>query len=754
MAASTYLAQVQQLYIAYFGRPADPIGQAYWAGVIDAANGSIASVLAGFSASTESQNLYGNKSTIDKVTAIYANEFNRTPDAAGLAYWVAQIDSGKVTQAQAAWTIQQSAGAGDAATVQNKLTAAQAFTANVDTAAEIQGYQGTNAAASARAFLSTVTSDNATATAAVAGAQTAVTAAAVGVSGTTYTLTNNLDNLTGTNGNDTFIGDLASTSAADQINGGDGVDTFNLFGGAAAPILPTLKNVERLVLTNQTAALTNLDTTAIAGLTDVVLTQNVNTAGSTFTVGNGTTVTFDGATAAAAAQTIVETATATVANVGVTNGANLAALTLTGAAVKTLNIASNGSAANTIASVTGTATAQAASTLNVTGTQKLTITGALPTTFTTLNASTNTGGVTATFGTADVTVTGGTGADKFIFGATLTTADKVDGGAGIDTISVDGALGAASVLGLNAVKNIEVVELTGAAASTLTLGSAAGQLSNTAVTKVLFNTADAGTDVVNAADAAHTYAFGSTNTGGATLNLAGSVTTVNVSLEGTAATAGVVGTLTITPLPADLTATPTLVNTINIASSGVTAGVANTVGALTAQAGSTFKVTGSQDLTISALTNKATVDASTFTGKLQITGSTGADTIVLGTGADKVTVGAAGSTYTATDTVTNFAKADTLVLTGTVVTAAANLVKFDATNSVSFEQALVSAEQAVATTTNVAWFNYNGNTYLVADTDTGVGSHNVTATGSTDLVVKITGVQTLTADANGIHGQV
>ncbi|MCS3472585.1 hypothetical protein M2401_006350 [Pseudomonas sp. JUb42] len=764
MAASTYLAQVQQLYIAYFGRPADPIGQAYWAGVIDAANGSIAAVQAGFAASTESQALYGNKSTIDKVTAIYQNVFNRAPDAVGLTYWVNQIESGKVTQAQASWTIQQNAGAGDAATVQNKLTAAQAFTANVDTAAEIAGYQGTNAAASARAFLATVTSDNATATAAVAAAQTAVTAAAVGVSGTTYTLTTNLDNLTGTNSNDTFIGDVASTSGADQINGGDGIDTFNLFGGGAAPVLPTLKNVERLVLTNQTAALTGLDTTAIAGLTDVVLVQNATTAGSTFNVASATTVTFSGATTVAAAQTVVETAAATVANVGVTNGANLDALTLTGAAVKTVNVASNGTAANSIASIGGTATGQAASTLNISGTQKLTITGSLPTTFTTVNASANTGGVTATFGTADITATGGAGADKFIFGTTLTTADKVDGGAGIDTISVDGALAAASLAGLNAVKNFEVVELTGATSS-LTLGSATGQLSNTTINKVLFNTT--GADTVTAADTAHTYAFGTSNAGAATLNLAGSVTTVNVSLEG-GATAGVVGTLTIAPLPADLTATPTLVNTINVVSSGTTAGVANTVGAFTAQAGSTFKVTGSQDLTVSALTNKATVDASAFTGKLVITGSAGADTILLGSGADTVNIGSvvtagpvttSGSTYTATDTITNFAKADTLVLSTTslapvttnLVTAANNLVKFDAATSVSFEQALVSAEASITGAATAAWFNYSGNTYVVANTDT---ANSVTATGSTDLVVKITGVQTLTGDATGIHGQV
>lgn len=37
MAASAYFDQVQQLYIAYFGRPADTVGLAYWATQIDAA---------------------------------------------------------------------------------------------------------------------------------------------------------------------------------------------------------------------------------------------------------------------------------------------------------------------------------------------------------------------------------------------------------------------------------------------------------------------------------------------------------------------------------------------------------------------------------------------------------------------------------------------------------------------------------------------------------------------------------------------
>lgn len=501
-----------------------------------------------------------------------------------------------------------------------------------------------------------------------------------------------------------------------------------------------MNSVERLVLTNQAAALTDLNVTGVAGLTDVVL-QNAKT-GNMITTAAGTTVTFDGATTAA--QQVVTAATATAATVGLTNGASVGTLTVDGAAVKTLNIASNGSAANTIGTLIGTAglTAQANSTLNITGTQKLTVTTALDADFTTVNASTNTGGVSVAFLANDVTVTGGAGNDSFNFGTNLTVADKVDGGAGIDTVSV-ADLTATTLAGLNAVKNVETVELTGAAALTVALGSAAGQLSNTAITKLVFNTADAGIDVVNAADTAHTYAFGSANTGAATLNLATGVTTVNVALEG-GATAGVVGALTVAPLASDLVATPALVSTVNIASSGLATTVAaNTIASVVAQAGSTIKVTGAKDLTIGGLTNKATVDASAFTGKLVITGSTGADKFILGAGADKVNTA---STYAATDTITNFTKADTLVLTGSTVAAAADLVKYDASTSLSLEAALVAADAATATG-KASYFVFGSDTYVVSNID----AASVTATGSTDVVVKLAGQLTLAADASGIH---
>ena len=714
MAAATYFAQVQQLYIAYFGRPADPIGQAYWAANIDAANGDISAVIAGFSASKESAELFGNKSTIDKVTAIYQNAFGRAPEPEGLAYWVAQLDSGKVSQAQASWTIQQNAGAGDAAVVQNKLTAAQAFTAKLDTTAAITGYQGADAAQMARDFLKEVTADNATATAAVEGAGAAIAAiVAVGDVGATFVLTSGTDVLKGTSGNDVFIGDATTTQAADQIDGGAGIDTFNLFGAGAKPVLPTMTNIERLVLTNPTAAIDTLDVSTIKDLTDVVLKGAKDD--NVLTVGDGVTTTVDGST------TGVEVkfgATAVDATVALINGTTVDTLKVEGTGVKALNVASNGSAANTIKTLETTA-----ATLNISGQQTLAIDSKLDATITTVDASTNTGGVSLNIGaTANATVTGGAGNDTFVFDRNLTATDKVDGGKGSNTLSVTDGMSA-----FGAVKNIEVVKFT--AKTTLNLMDTADHLTNAGVTKLLFNGAVANT--ITGADADHSFALAFAGAGEASaVTLATQVTAANISLEGT--------TLSSLKVTADQAKDAI---TVNIASTGAV----NKLTELEAAEGSTFKVTGTQDLTITNLASKGTVDASALAGALTITGSTGADTIILGSGADTVNVQAKGSTYLAMDTITNFTKADALVLTGMTADA---LVKYDAFNDSSFEQAVLAAELAAGGAGKASYFTFDNNTYVVVDVD---GTTSKATSGTADLVVKLTGVMDLVANGTNIH---
>ncbi|MCO8164183.1 DUF4214 domain-containing protein [Pseudomonas sp. 21LCFQ010] len=749
MAAATYFDQVQQLYIAYFGRPADPIGQAFWANTIDQANGSIAAVLAGFSASAESQALFGNKSTIDKVTAIYQNAFNRAPEPAGLAFWVAQIDSGRVTQAQASWTIQQNAGAGDAAAVQNKLTAAKAFTAQIDTTAEIQGYQGTGAADVARAFLQTVNSNNATATAAVAGAASALAnAVANGGTGSTFNLTTGVDTLTGTSNNDTFVADNTGTnkvlSAADTINGGAGVDTLKVFlaAGDTSFVNPTLNSVENVTING--GAVTAY--TAAAGTTGLTIEAPVSV-GATYTVA-GQAVTLKGFTGTAGTTTIASAAADTAANVTLNGWGTAAAVqtvALTGANVATANLTATG--ANSVIALNGTA---ALRTLNVAGDKNVQVavdaTGSAA--LTSVNASTATGNVNVGLASGAVlaagfTFTGGAGNDILSLSATgltnLTAGSQLDGGAGNDTLFINnaGALVAADYAKLNAVKNFE----------SLGLGSAqtvdASQL--TSFKSFTLNTA---VETINNVGTGSTVVFGANNTNSVLTSAVG--TNAVELVAGQAGAAGVtVAGLTLTGL-----------NTIGLTSNGTSA---NTVGLKNVD-NSSVTVKGATDLTLTLAAGTATgskVDASAFTGKLTVTGSDFADILIGGAGADTFNVGKGGDTittgagadvvkFTSVDqataanltTVTDFtAGTDKLNIAGIVAgTPAVTATAVNVSTATTLAQALdLAAAADGSTNSQVKFFQFQSNTYVVVDNTAGA------TFAATDAVVKLSGTVNLTA---------
>lgn len=381
MAASAYLNQVQQLYIAYFGRPADPVGQRYWAQVIDDAGGNIASVLAGFSASTESQALYGTSNTAQKVAAIYSNVFNRAPEAAGLAYWVSQIDSGKVTQAQAAYAIQQAAGAGDASTVNNKLIAANVFTVNLDTTAEITGYNGSTSAAVARAFLNKVDANYAS----IANVNTYAVTDVVLATGTgtvvvtpppvvvptlIATLTAGAVSFSGTSTGDISVSSWsAAVGASDATFVRDGhLSNSITFGGGGASSI-TLGATDNLI--GSASTLAGLTTTGAGAvkLTDTSL----NLTGKVFTANSANDV-----------LTLTSSATATTSLTGLTG-------------FETIHLAGSTAAVITIAN----------------------------------------GANTAVDSTAAVSVQLGTGGQKFVGSA---AADTISGSTGIDTLTGGGGI--------------------------------------------------------------------------------------------------------------------------------------------------------------------------------------------------------------------------------------------------------------------------------------------------------------------------
>jgi len=137
---------LQGLYIAYWGRPADPEGFYYWKG--QQAELGFAGIAENFAASEEGQATYpyfkafytlgGDAITEtmrgDFVDQIYQNLFNRAADAEGRAYWIEQLVSGATTPGAFIANIVNAAvvGAGDDYdTILNKAIAAEQFTAQL-----------------------------------------------------------------------------------------------------------------------------------------------------------------------------------------------------------------------------------------------------------------------------------------------------------------------------------------------------------------------------------------------------------------------------------------------------------------------------------------------------------------------------------------------------------------------------------------------------------------------------------------------
>lgn len=135
---------LQGLYIAYWGRPADPEGFYYWKG--QQAELGFAGIAENFAASDEGQATYpyfkafytyGAGAITEAmrgnfVDQIYQNLFNRAADAEGKAYWIEQLVSGASTPGAFIANIVNAAvvGAGaDFDTLLNKAVAAEQFTA-------------------------------------------------------------------------------------------------------------------------------------------------------------------------------------------------------------------------------------------------------------------------------------------------------------------------------------------------------------------------------------------------------------------------------------------------------------------------------------------------------------------------------------------------------------------------------------------------------------------------------------------------
>jgi hypothetical protein len=481
-----YTQAVQQLYVAYFNRPADVAGLAYWEGVVAKANGSTAAVSAAFAASAEYKAAYANMDAYHVVAQVYQNLFGHAPDLPGLNFWGQALLNGQMTVDNVVTQIAAGAQGTDMTAYNNKVTAATAFTAALDTPAEVLAYSGDAANAAAKQFVSSVT-DDASLKAAIDPTALGNTVSGIvdaGNVGKAFTLTAGQDIIVGTAGNDTInvtsynpttgATGVTNLTSIDSIDGGAGKDTLNLdqTGGTNSLSGVTIKNVEIVNLTGATTA----DASVFQGATNI----NFNSTGTSVTkLAAGTTVAFNGA-----ASDITVGAAGASANVVLGNVAETAVLNVGGSSLNAVTVSgtradsdSSGSVATQTLNVTIGKDVQSLS-LNTNQKTTLAITedGASSKHLTTINASASTGALTISGNTTLTNVTTGTGNDTVTLtavtsaatssaaavNASVTTGDgndtvtvnstgdgmtTVDAGAGNDKITVKSTVGPVTVLG-------------------------------------------------------------------------------------------------------------------------------------------------------------------------------------------------------------------------------------------------------------------------------------------------------------------
>ena len=416
MAAAAYQQQIENIYLAYYGRPADPTGLTYWEYQLVNANGNLSTIINAFATSAESTALYGGLPVTQQINAIYESLFGHAADLAGLNYYVQAINSGTFTLASVALNIFNGATSGDATILAQKIAYSAAFTTAVAGSAEAQNaYIGTTSSTNTRTVIDNITT--------AASEQTAIT------------------NLTTTLANIDVTTPLANTGGTTAITNTGGSTTIANTGGNTGP--QTLTFVAGTI-----ATFTPTGNTAIYGIIN-------------------TSATF------AAPDTITATGTGNVFNILDAGGGTALPTGAPVSGVQTVNLTST--AASGLSNFTGYTGLIALNVMEVGGTTALGVTAAATTNITLTDSATVIAAVTVQGGLNDsVTVSGATAV-----GATVTVGTTAAVAGTLAVVETNGAITANTTFGATTTHGGTVVTITDNEVGTLLVTATGGAITET-----------------------------------------------------------------------------------------------------------------------------------------------------------------------------------------------------------------------------------------------------------------------------------
>jgi len=222
-------SQIQQLYVAYFGRPADPNGLASWL----TNTGSLEQIAQSFGTAPEFTTAFAGQTYAQQVNNIYLNLFGRSAEPAGLNGWVSLLNSGRLTLAQIGLAISSGAQGSDSTALTSKITASGQWTASSNgSTAGILAYSGDPGISAGRSFLLPVLTTATIPTQAATDTQVQALITSNGASGITFNqIANNAVLTSSTNSNEAGTG-AGFSPAGSFLNGSNNSIKIGALRGA------------------------------------------------------------------------------------------------------------------------------------------------------------------------------------------------------------------------------------------------------------------------------------------------------------------------------------------------------------------------------------------------------------------------------------------------------------------------------------------------------------------------------------------